>query len=390
MEKNTEKPITRNPYYDNLEIYTLDQKSLRRGDILLTRNKNSRKKSKIIQSTIISSFSKGDYSHALIASIPPIFVEAIQEGVSNLSSANCFSHSLDNVMILRYNDEGISSKAASIAMKYIGLEYSIKKAIASIFSISEDFFSEGTFCSHLVALCYKEAGSIDFDNIDITKITPASLQKMTCFHNATDLCFKKILSPENIEHMTALDGDRIKSPLIQQASIYNEIYNKIEYDIDDFLNINFSLKKQKPDTFLKLISLLPEYYINSQGTNNTYMIDKFEKLDMNLAKLIAESKLKDITSKAVLLGHQQLEYIKNQSMIENGDIAIDDVIEMNSYGKEQYIERKFSYDSIFPYADKIKSIYYYIKIQDIVLKISKERVDIAKEIINSGKIYSKR
>src|SRR5262249_5765908 len=124
--------IARNPKYDGLHVYKIDVSKIRAGDVLLTRNVETSSTKGRLQSSAIMRATRGSFSHALLCTVPPTFIEAIGHGVSNLSVLTCFAHDLKNVRLLRYHDASIAAKAGSEALPLVGQKYSIKKAVRSI------------------------------------------------------------------------------------------------------------------------------------------------------------------------------------------------------------------------------------------------------------------
>ena len=209
--------------YDGLTVYWPEVSRLRAGDILLTLNAESvdRKGSKY--SRVITRATRGRFSHALICSAPPTFVEAIGSGVSTLSLAKCFAHSLDNVRVLRYPDAEVAAKAASFAQLEIGRDYSVTKAVASVFprEVIAEIADAGIFCSALVAQVFIAAGASSFMATAVEKTTPATIDAMSGLDDITYELFLPTLAPRNIEAFSALDGDRVASPAARQTEIHN-------------------------------------------------------------------------------------------------------------------------------------------------------------------------
>ena len=117
--------------YGGVAVYLPVVSRFRPGDILLTLNTESDDRKELRVSRVIARATRGRFSHALICSIPPTFIEAIGPGVSTISLARCFAHNLKNVRALRYPDREVSAKAASLARLEVGRDYSRAKAIAS-------------------------------------------------------------------------------------------------------------------------------------------------------------------------------------------------------------------------------------------------------------------
>ena len=210
-----------NPRYDGLFVYAPLVSALRPGDILLTRNaEGGDLKGKALSKTIMAA-SGGSFDHALICTVPPTFVEAVDIGVCTLSVQRCFTHSLQAVRVLRYADPTVALHAAQLAQLQVGRTYSKRKAAASVFpeTMIDEIKHNGIFCSALVAQAFAEAGAPEFAATKVSKTTPATLEKMGCLIDVTDQLFRKILSPPNIEAMSALDGARAETPSVRQTFI---------------------------------------------------------------------------------------------------------------------------------------------------------------------------
>lgn len=210
-----------NPKYDGLYVYAPLVSALRPGDILLTHNvEGGDLKGKALSQTILAA-SGGSFDHALICTAPPTFVEAVDIGVCTLSLQRCFTHSLPTVRVLRYADPAVAAHAAQRAQLQVGRTYSKRKAAASVFSetIIDEIKHKGIFCSALVAQAFTDAGAPEFAATKVSKTTPATLEKMACLIDVTDQVFRKILSPPNIEAMSALDGARAETPSVRQTFI---------------------------------------------------------------------------------------------------------------------------------------------------------------------------
>src|SRR4051812_43394339 len=103
--------IERNPRYDGLYVHKIDLKKLRPGDVLLTKNVETISPQGKIQASLIAKVTGGNFSHTLLCTRPPTFIEAIERGVSNISAQNCFAHDLKNVRLLRYQNLTVAERA---------------------------------------------------------------------------------------------------------------------------------------------------------------------------------------------------------------------------------------------------------------------------------------
>ncbi len=297
----------RNPRYDGTFVFIPDLTRIRRGDILLTRNpESSAFKGKAV-SELIATATGGSFSHALLCTDPPTFIEAIQDFVSNISVQNCFVHDLSNVRVLRYSDRQIAETAASKALTLLGQKYSIRGAILSLIPdlTLPESVNEQTFCSALVATAYRTAGALEFAATDPMKTTPASLEKIANFEDVTALVFNRKLAPQNIEELNALDGDRIRTPFIAQGELLNEYCQTLAPSINELIRkFPFEIA-WKPETFFECLSFiidgfrgcdaLPDVYIKNELLRDLCLIDKIA------SELLKEGKLiPDLNSKLAL------------------------------------------------------------------------------------------
>jgi hypothetical protein len=249
----------RNPKYDGLHVFKLDLSKLNSGDVLLTRNADTASSRGKFQSDLIAKATGGNFSHALLCTKPPAFIEAIGHGVSNISVQNCFAHDLKNVQLLRYHDSATASKAGSVALPLLGQRYSIRAALRSILPNVQmlDVPEDELFCSALVAAAFRKAGAPGFATIDPMKVTPATLEKATYFKDVTSKAFVRILSPSNIEEMSALDGDRGASPMARQAELFQSYYDVLLPLIGKFIDETPELTCTiKPTSFLECMMFI--------------------------------------------------------------------------------------------------------------------------------------
>jgi hypothetical protein len=105
-----------------------------------------------------------------------------------------------------------------------------------------------TFCSALVSTAFRAGGAPEFSKIDPMKTTPATLEKSAHFVDVTSQVFMRILSPNNIEEMSALDGDRIPSPMFGHMNMSGVAHVQIGFVADlsnpnpaQFPSVNMSM-----------------------------------------------------------------------------------------------------------------------------------------------------
>lgn len=132
-------------------MFILDMSVLRVGDILLTREK------KII-SKGVRLFSQGDYSHAMLYVARASYIHSDRAGVHSGNIQRKLFDRVDDVKVIRVNDEKYIRLACDYARNKIGTEYSIKDAIKSVLPKENVTPSDKQFCSRLVAESYQYSG----------------------------------------------------------------------------------------------------------------------------------------------------------------------------------------------------------------------------------------
>lgn len=379
--------LPRNPKYDGLMIFQPVVSSLRSGDILLTKNAESADKRDLKQSNIITKVTGGRFSHALICSVPPTFVEAIGLGVSTLSLAKCFTHSLENVRVLRHPDPAIAVKAGSLAQLEIGRDYSVVMAIASIFphQLIAKIKDRGIFCSALVAQAFISAGDASFAGTPVEKTTPATIEGMASLVDVTDEVFQHILSPANIEAFSALDGDRVISPSALQTEIYNRYAKKVVPDAIRIFSTYPEAGLSSPNTVFDIILLIMKAMDAIQRIPTEKKLD-FEAevmaLDNKLANLFDSNELLAVLKEMENLEGAELQRSLRESFGQSPDIDIQAMRSILKTSKEQLEKRKESIKEFISFGvDRSRSLAYYLELHAGVISFFELRVATLSEII---------
>ncbi|MDP3692136.1 hypothetical protein [Bradyrhizobium sp.] len=335
----------KNPRYDGLYVYVFDGHKLQPGDVVLTRNvESSSFKGKAV-SDAIAAGSRGDFSHALLCTTPPTLIEAIDAGVSNINSRRCFVHDLKHVRVLRYPHAGIARAAASASMLSFAKGYSKRAAIASVVpgvDLSHPH-DDRTFCSALVAASFRAGGAPEFQSVDPMKTTPATLQKSAHFSDVTSDVLKCVLSPENIEEMSALDGDRQPSPMAGQAKLLNGYYLALSVPIDELMAAYPGLIGPRPSSFfecLRFISTMCLGVREMPQTEETQDIrERAKAIDQLAFTLLSEGKWQAMEASAEALDDQSMLYTLNESFKANPDIDLDATLAVIRQSRDQIRSR---------------------------------------------------
>jgi uncharacterized protein YycO len=335
----------KNPRYNGLYVFKLDLNKLQRGDVILTRNAESSSfKGKAVSDTI-ALMSRGNFSHALICTAVPTLIEALDGGVCNINAQSCFVHDLKHIRVLRYANASIASRAASAAMLFFAKGYSIRAAVASVVpSLAvPQAHDDRTFCSALVAAAYRAAGAPEFLAIDPMRTTPATLQKAPYLADVTSDVCKRILSPENIEEMSALDGDRMPSPMAGQAALLSGYYAKLAVPIDELMAEHPTLTEHRPNSFfecLQFISALCVAMSRFPDNEETYPVkEKAKRIDALAYALLTEGKWQAMQEAAQARDEESIQYTLSESFKRKPDINLEDTLGMIRASREQIISR---------------------------------------------------
>ncbi|SFQ01814.1 Permuted papain-like amidase enzyme, YaeF/YiiX, C92 family [Bradyrhizobium sp. Ghvi] len=335
----------KNPRYNGLWVFKPDLTKLRPGDVILTRNAEASSFKGKRRSDIIAKVTRGKFSHALICTALPTLIEALADGVSNISAQNCFVHDLKHVRVLRYPNQAIARAAASEAFKFFGKEYSVQAALRSVLPgvpIS-DSGDDRTFCSALVAAVYRAAGAPEFASVHPMKTTPATLEKSAHFADVTSDVFVSILSPSNIEEMSALDGDRAVSPMAGQSKLLNSYYAKLSVPIDEFFAQYPTLTRKKPTSFFECLPFinsaciaanrLPDHPEANEARERVRFID-------DLAfEMLSEGKWQAMMRAAQAIDDESMRYSLEESFKADPDVNLADTLGMIKATEAQIASR---------------------------------------------------
>uniref|UniRef100_A0A974AIW0 Permuted papain-like amidase enzyme, YaeF/YiiX, C92 family n=1 Tax=Bradyrhizobium quebecense TaxID=2748629 RepID=A0A974AIW0_9BRAD len=333
------------PRYNGLWVFKPDLTKLRPGDVILTRNAEAISFKGKRRSDIIAKVTGGNFSHALICTALPTLIEALPDGVSNISVQNCFVHDLKHVRVLRYPNQAIARAAASEAFKFFGKEYSVPAALRSVLPgvpILES--SDGkTFCSALVAAVYRAAGAPEFASIHPMKTTPATLEKSGHFADVTSEVFVSILSPNNIEQMSALDGDRAVSPMAGQSKLLNSYYARLSVPIGEFFAQYPTLTLKKPTSFFECLAFINSACIAANRLPDHAEANKARAqvkfIDDLAFELLSEGKWQAMMMAAQAIDDSSMQYSLDESFKVNPDVNLADTLGMIKATQDQIASR---------------------------------------------------
>lgn len=233
---------------DEKLVYKFNESAMRVGDILLSTDQTA-KASKAIRIATNS-----PYSHAAICNKPPEFLEAIGSGVSRLNMTRFFVRDRSCVAILRLATNCqertiIAAKAAENADQYLGNDYWLTGALASLGRVKPARARDAVFCSQLVAIAYENAGIRLCEDKSPEKVVPADLAASGMLENVTDDVLEPVALSYAILWGVPLDEGLSKSRHQCEIEISRQLRNQV----------NVWLKKQglpEENNFFKLLNTL--------------------------------------------------------------------------------------------------------------------------------------
>jgi hypothetical protein len=373
--------------YNGLTVFLPNIAVLLPGDILLTLNAESEGRKGLKHARVITRATRGRFSHALICSAPPTFVEAIDAGVSTLSLGRCFAHSLENVRVLRYPDAEVSARAANLAQLEVGRDYSKTKAIASVFPerIITKIVDQGIFCSALVAQVFTVAGAAEFSAIPIEKTTPATIDEMSGLQDISSIAFRAALAPGNIETLSALDGDRVPSPSFRQTEINNRYARELKPAAQHIAIAYPEAGLRQPISFFETIRFIMEAVdsipaMRSQGRSG-FEVD-VAALDFQAAQLFDTGELAGLLHEILELDDAQLQRSLMESFRAEPDIDVNAMRHYLATSITQLDSRTTALQSFIEWGpERSRAVAGYIAIESLTLAPIERRVDLLKEIL---------
>ncbi|MDR3423457.1 MAG: hypothetical protein P4M13_00045 [Alphaproteobacteria bacterium] len=235
-----------------------------------------------------------------------------------------FIHDLKNVRVLRYPDVAVAKDAGSCALPYLGQHYSIRKAVQSILPNTKlaKVDDDKLFCSALVAAAYRKAGAKELEHIDPMRVTPATLEKANYFSDVTAEVFVRVLSPNNIEEMSALDGDRQPSPLDKQAELFQEFSGILLPKIREFIKTTPEVTfKLVPTTFLECVPFIEATRrICEEMPASKEARNKISEIDDVAYALLADGRFEKMQADATAQDAGSIQYTIEQSFKPRPDI----------------------------------------------------------------------
>jgi hypothetical protein len=175
------------------------------------------------------------------------------------------------------------------------------------------------------------------------KTTPAHLQKLAFFTEVTQDVCRRILSPSNIEEMSALDGNRMLSPMAGQAQLLNSYYAKLSVPIDELMAAHPTLTEHRPNSFFECLQFISALCVATtwlpDGEETRQIKEKAKSIDALGFALLTEGKWQAMQAMAQARDEESIQYTLSESFKRKPDINLEDTLGMIRASKEQIVSR---------------------------------------------------
>lgn len=371
--------------YDGQMVWLPAVRLMQPGDILLTNNVESEASKGLKVSALIRTATGGQFSHAMICSSPPTFIEAVAGGVQTVSLARCFAHDLANVRLLRYSDALIASQAAARAQREVGRSYSVPRAVGSVLPVGAGRSSDrGTFCSALVARCYALAGAECFKRVSSERTTPATIEAMMELEDITALVFTSQLAPNNIETMSSLDGDRVASASGPQTDISARYAQAVLPQADALVASFPEADLTVTPTLYGILQLIDDAFLAfpriAEDTQDAYF-DAFNALDGRLAALIGSGELMALIATVNSIEAEMIERNLRESLEAVPDIDAVAMRNLNEASQSDLARREAALDRYDARPGPSKAMRAYMAVDRAVAEGLRQRNAVMAEIL---------
>ena len=375
-----------NPKYNNRMVLLPNLAALRRGDLVLTRNRHGSKAAGRAMSKVILTTTGGNFDHVMICTVPPTLLEAVTAGVGNLSLARAFAHDLSGVRVLRYHDAKAAEAAASAALTYVGRPYAHAGAAKSIFpaGVFGEISGSNIFCSALVAQVFQKAGAPEFAATPVEKTTPATIERMPGLTDVTTEVFIEALAPQNVEEMAALDGDRTPSPLDKQVTLFAKYFVSLEPKAQAIIARYPQSGLSTPLSFLACLQFLMDAYDVAQkipAQSQSAFASELAAFDAAFLALIDEGEWEALQAETTALDRQTMQRDLEESLKSKPDIDRRGLRGLRDATQQQLEGRTRAADGIRDWgAGRSKTIDRYLLIADETLSCLRHRAQALAEI----------
>lgn len=151
----------------------------------------------------IRTFTKSDFSHAALCTMPDMLFEAVRDGVMRRSVIGTFAYRPDWIMVLRprksLDPNHLGLTVADYAEALYGRGYSRRGAVASRFPAIGAGEEGSLFCSQVIAHAFSEYGVELVPGMTPAQIYPALLVDSPELEDVTNGCIRQLGSVSDAE-----------------------------------------------------------------------------------------------------------------------------------------------------------------------------------------------
>ena len=375
----------RDPDYDGRYVFLPDVSQLRAGDIVLTSSVESRDAHTRALSKRICDATGSRYSHVLICTSPPTLAEANSSGVSSLTLGNCFVHALENIRVLRHADDAIARNAAAVAQQRIGQEYSIRQALQSLSSdgVIRKNADDGTFCSALVAQAFRKAGAIEFQAVPVERTTPRTFEGIGGLADVTKQIFHPALAPQNVERMSALDGDYAPTPSSPQTEVFQRYSKAARPQADRIVSEFPEAGLDRQTTYFGMLTLILDAdrkVASIPEVRRVEFLSAIAELDTALAAQQADGAVETLLDDILASDSLRLQRDLEETFSANPDIDVAAMQSLYETGKDSLSARQTALDSMRAGRARA-SVERYCALQERTIRFGRQRQTVVEEIL---------
>jgi hypothetical protein len=274
----------------------------------------------------IRTFTKSDFSHAALCTMPDMLFEAVRDGVMRRSVIGTFAYRPDWIMVLRPrkslapNHLGLT--VADYAEALYGRGYSRRGAVASRFPAigagEEGIF----FCSQVIAHAFSEYGVELVPGKTPAQIYPALLVDSPELEDVTDKCIRQLGSVSNDDqYRLVIDTAGQEAPGAEMRmnrrvleAVQKELGNQLPEGIHSLTDLSMWLSREHDTSAVRLADAPILSVLEREGTFKWY--EEFSGNAQRLAEIL------EFAARAAELSTQEPRTAEIQLLIEDLKEAI--------------------------------------------------------------------
>ena len=267
------------------------------GDILLIRSDG------LLGATIrtggyISTGARGRFTHAMICCDPPVFIEAMSEGVRKVDLRSCYVADRQRVRFLRvraglFPSENLDRLRVT-ANNMFSAGYSELGAVGSVVSLLRNKRRLGVFCSQLVARCLNNAGVRLFGELPPEQVTPTHIEQCSSLEDVT----AQLLEPARCgqtEGLEYVDGGLGSNAPRRYQSKLREVHAIALADVSSVIDAGTKLGVSvRPESLQSLVDALAKTKQAAVQAGNRAVVSAIAEADHKTAAAIEAANLGDM------------------------------------------------------------------------------------------------